>query len=213
MKIRELEELQTLLDKSMAERKKELLDIKLLINSTKNPILCKVGIALLSAHFEGFIKQAANYYVIHVGSQNKKLCELQTNFSAIHTHKIFSACACAESKKYTVCKDAIDKFLDHYRTYSFKIRDSVIDTNSNPSSKVFKNIVESIGLDFTKYETKKQFIDSDLLKNRNAIVHGEFVDISIDDFDTTFVVILEIMQLFYDQVLEAAINKVYLASH
>lgn len=51
----------------MAE--KELIDIKLLIHLTQNPTLCRVGIALLSAHFEGFIKQAANYYVVYVASQ------------------------------------------------------------------------------------------------------------------------------------------------
>ena len=63
MKIKKLEKLQDLLDQDMAWRKKELIDIKLLIHSTQNPTLCRVGIALLSAHFEGFIKQAANYYV------------------------------------------------------------------------------------------------------------------------------------------------------
>lgn len=70
MKIKKLEKLQDLLNKDMAWRKKELIDIKLLIHSTQNPTLCRAGIALLSAHFEGFIKQAANYYVVYVASQN-----------------------------------------------------------------------------------------------------------------------------------------------
>ncbi len=75
---------------------KELIDIKLLIHSTKNPTLCRAGIALLSAHFEGFIKQAANYYIIYVASQNLRLSDVQTNFVAIYAAKMFKACAISD---------------------------------------------------------------------------------------------------------------------
>lgn len=212
MKIKKLEKLQDLLNKDMAWQKKELIDIKLLIHSTQNPTLCRAGIALLSAHFEGFIKQAANYYVVYVASQNIKLSELSTNFVAIHSGKVFDPCA--TSDKITVYQRAIDDFLTNYTTLNFKVSYSpehpVIKTESNPSSIVVKNIFDSIGLDFSPYETKAHYIDTDLLSNRHAVVHGDNIRIEISDFDGTFEIITEIMRQFSEQVLDAAMSKKYL---
>lgn len=212
MKIKKLEKLQDLLDQDMAWRKKELIDIKLQIHSTQNPTLCRAGIALLSAHFEGFIKQAANYYVVYVASQNIKLSELRTNFAAIHSGKIFESCA--TSDKITVYQKAIDDFLINYSTLNFQVKYSpehpIIKTESNPSSVVVKNIFDSIGLDFSPYETKAHYIDTDLLSNRHSVVHGENIRIEISDFDNTFEIITGIMKQFSEQVLEAAISKKYL---
>ena len=215
MKIKKLEKLQDLLDQDMAWRKKELIDIKLLIHSTKNPVLCRVGIALLSAHFEGFIKQAANYYVVHVASQNIKISDLHTNFAAIHSGKLFDQCAASD--KITVYQKAIDDFLSNYDNLNFQVHYSrehpVIKTEGNPSSTVVRNIFDSIGLDFSPYETKTNYIDADLLSNRHSVVHGERVYIAISDFDSTFDTITEIMEQFSDQVITAAINKSYLKSN
>lgn len=212
MKIKKIEKLQDMLDKDLVWRKKELIDIKLLIHSTKNQTLCRAGLALLSAHFEGFIKQAANYYVVYVASQNIKVSMLNTNFVAIHTANLFYPCK--KSDKITVYQKTIDSFLEKYLNENFKVKysedDPVIKTDSNPSSIVVRNIIESIGLDFSPYETKINFIDSDLLRNRHKIVHGDNIRIEISDFDSTFEVITSIMRQFYDQIINAAIDKRYL---
>lgn len=213
MKIKKIEKLQNLLDQDIAWRKKELINIKSLIHATQNPTLCKAGIALLSAHFEGFLKLAANYYVVFVASQKIKLTDLNTNFVAIHTCKVFTPCA--SSDKISVHQRVIDDFLEKYFTHNFQVDYSpeqpIISTDSNPSSTVVKNIFDSIGLDFSPYETKKNYIDADLLSNRHKIVHGERIkDIEISDFDNTFKIILDIMVNFLDQILDAAINKKYL---
>lgn len=214
MKIKELEKLQDLLAKDLAWRKKELIDIKLLIHSTQNKTLCRVGIALLSAHFEGFIKQAANYYVVYVSSQNLKISDLTTNFAAIQAHSTFNECAVSD--KISVRKRAIDNFLEDYTTKNFQVDYSpehpIISTQSNPSSTVVKNIFASIGLDFAPYETKVNYIDSDLLSNRHSVVHGNKIYIEQSDFDSTLEIITEIMEQFSDQILDAACNKVYLKS-
>ena len=214
MKIKKLEKLQDLLAKDLAWRKKELIDIKLLIHSTQNKTLCRVGIALLSAHFEGFIKQAANYYVVYVSSQNLKISDLTTNFSAIQAHNTFDECAASD--KISVRKRAIDNFLEDYTTKNFRVDYSpehpIISTQSNPSSTVVKNIFASIGLDFTPYETKVHYIDSDLLSNRHGVVHGNKIYIEQSDFDSTLEIITGIMEQFSDQILDAACNKAYLKS-
>ncbi len=212
MKIKKLEKLQDLLDQDMAWRKKELIDIKLLIHSTQNRTLCRVGIALLSAHFEGFVKQAANYYIVYVASQGLKIADLTTNFAAIQARRTFDECAASD--KITVRQKAIDIFLEDYTTKTFKVDYSpehpIISTESNPTSKVVKNIILSIGLDFTPYETKVNYIDADLLSNRHSVVHGEKTYIEISDFDNTLKIITGIMEQFSNQIIDAACSKAYL---
>lgn len=212
MKIKKVEKLIDLIDKDKAWRIKELIDIKSMIHSTKNPLLCKVGIAMLSAHFEGLIKCLANYYVIHVSSQRIKLSMLDTGFTAIHLKEVFNPCL--SSSKLSVYKDSMDKFLTKYNSFKFNVKytkdEPIIQTDSNPSSIVLKNIFNTIGLDFSAYETKVNYIDADLLSNRHNIVHGEKVTISISEFDSTFDAITSLMEQFADQVKDAAINKSYL---
>jgi len=70
MKIKSIEKLQNVLDSDLVWRKKELIDLKLLIHSSDNPVFRRAGFALISAHFEGFVKFSANMYMIYVSSQN-----------------------------------------------------------------------------------------------------------------------------------------------
>ena len=92
MKIRKIEKLQDLLDGDFAWRKKELIDVQLMIHSSQNRTVCRMGLALLCAHFEGFVKLAANYYIIFISSQNLKMSELQMNFVAMYFQEKLSLC-------------------------------------------------------------------------------------------------------------------------
>lgn len=212
MKIRKIEKLQDLLDRDFAWRKKELIDLQLMIHSTNNKTICRMGLALLSAHFEGFIKLAANYYVIFVASQNLKINQLQFNFMAIHCSEGLKACN--ETQKISVYSRELEHIVNNYSNQKFHVRYSqdkpLVKTGGNPSSLVLKEILDSIGLDFMPYETKKNYIDADLLSNRHGIVHGEKIFITEDEFDNTMMNVLEIMEIFKEQVLSAAIDKHYL---
>ena len=59
----------------------------------------------------------------------------------------------------------------------------------------------------TDDDSKKKYIDSDLLKNRHGIVHGEKLFIDIKDFDNTYKIILDIMEMFSNKILNAALSK------
>lgn len=65
IKIKTVEQLEELLVQDLAWRKKEMISLKILVEKDKvnEPILLRAGIALLCAHFEGFIKRASNCYV------------------------------------------------------------------------------------------------------------------------------------------------------
>lgn len=212
MKIRSLEKLQNLLDSDLAWRKKELIDLKLLIHTGDNPTFRRAGFALLSAHFEGFIKFAANMYVVYVSSQKLPLSELTNNFLPFYFSGDFKSLL--STNKVSVQTRFINKLMLGYSNEKFNIPYTVdnptIKTEGNPTSLVLKEILLSVGLDYSAYETKNNYIDSDLLSNRHSIVHGEKAHISIEEWDTTLQNILIIINMINDQIMDAAISKKYL---
>jgi len=72
MKIKTIGKLQDKLDEDLAWRKKELFDFNQIVcsDSKRESIFVRAGIAVLCAHFERFIKLAANYYVVYVSDKN-----------------------------------------------------------------------------------------------------------------------------------------------
>lgn len=78
-KIKTVETLEELLMQDLAWRKKEMFSLKILVEKDEinEPILLRAGIALLCAHFEGFIKRASNYYIGYVAEQKKPYSELK----------------------------------------------------------------------------------------------------------------------------------------
>lgn len=212
MKIKSLGELQDYLEKDLVWRKKELIQIKLLAQLTRNSLYYRIGLVMLSAHFEGFIRTVARYYVVYVACQGFPLNKLRTNFNAIFFSKILVQDR--ESTKITCYTRKLNQILTQYPStifdVTYKQASSVIKTNSNPTSEVFEEIVASIGLSFEPYETKKKFINADLLKNRHAVAHGEPTKLEWHDFNETYKVIMEIMDCFSAQILEAAMKERHL---
>ena len=213
MKIITLDKFQDLIDADFIWRKKELIEFKLNIRTTKNPIYVRAGLSLLCAHFEGFIRQIANYYVMYVSSQNIPFSKLKSNFAAIYSFDKMKQYA--ESNKISIYNNSfLSSLLFEYNNKNFKVRYStnrpIIKTKGNPTSIIFEDIIHTIGLDFAPYKTKRNFIDSDLLSNRHKIIHGEKLYISMNDFEQTLNNILGIMETFHEQVFQAAYNCEYL---
>lgn len=213
MKIKSAEKLQDLIDSDIAWRKKELIEMRSLIHITNNPVYVRAGLALLCAHFEGFIKQASNYYIVYISDQKiSNLC-LSNNFIALQIKQKLSICA--SSDKTSVHAAFVNEFKNVINS-NFFVKYSqdkpIISTQSNPSSTVFEEIVKSIGLDFSLFETKKKYIDTDLLSNRHKIVHGEKTSISIGDFDETFKNIVWIIEEYRNLIYLAVAEKQYLTT-
>ncbi|EGT0692021.1 MAE_28990/MAE_18760 family HEPN-like nuclease [Clostridium perfringens] len=214
MKIKTIEKLQEKLEEDLSWRKKELINIKTLIedetNNIDKNILIRSGIALLCAHWEGYIRYVANMYIVYICNINIKTKELKENFLALLLRKDIVSSGMTE--KTSVHIRLIDKIKD-IRENKFYIRYSednrIIKTNSNLSYELFNEILKSINIE-NKYELKKNYIDYNLLKRRHEIVHGEKTEFEIEDFISTFNIITNILEEFKDQVISAAENKVYL---
>lgn len=212
MKIRTHENLYDALTNEIAWRKKELFDFKALVETTgftssKHRALLRAGIPLLYAHWEGFIKAGANFYLQYVSMQRLPHNELTSNFiamcikSELHDFQ--------QSNKISSQLFLVDFFMNDLAKQSSMPFRNMVHTESNLSSTVFHNIVLSLGLDYSFYETKEVLIDEKLLNSRNHIAHGNFLLVSDSEYSEIHEKILEMMEDFRNQIDNSALTKAY----
>ena len=211
MKIRTLEQLSDKLAEELAWRKIELSALKALIDlksfsSGKQKALLRSGITMLYAHWEGFIKVAANSYLEFVAMQSLPYNKLSKNFIALAMKdKLDQA---SETNKATIYTEIADFFMTRLSERSLIKYENRIAT-SNLSSSVFKEIICILGLDYSLYESKEVLIDEKLLKKRNMIAHGNYLDIDEQQYDELHIQVVGIMDNFRNQIDNCASTKQY----
>ncbi|WP_089273763.1 MAE_28990/MAE_18760 family HEPN-like nuclease [Puniceibacterium sediminis] len=201
--------MQTALDQEMAWRIKEIGVFKVGAgkNGPQRKPYIRAGVALLYAHWEGFIKSSSEIYLSYVESRALRYRDLKSCFvvfglkGKIHT--------LVESRKSLPNIEAMDFILSKMdETATLQIT-SAVNTDSNLTSKVFSNIAGSLDIDTTPYETRFHLIDSSLVERRNKVAHGEFLDIEGGDFSTLVDDILILMRLYKTDIENAASQEGY----
>ncbi|GAA3191442.1 MAE_28990/MAE_18760 family HEPN-like nuclease [Lentilactobacillus kefiri] len=219
VKINTLEKLQDKIDFELSWRKKEIIKLDFNIYQARihgnAKFTIREGYLLLYADWEGFIRTVANYYVIFVFSKKYKLKNLSTGFWVIYNFSEFNKIYKSPRKKAD--KSFVDNLITTLdkstnKSYIDKVKKRFINTNSNLNYDRFSEILYILGLDYNKYSLKKNYIDSVLLKNRNSIAHGEnmkftFTSDDVDEFRQALKIIIEIMNSFKEDILNAAINE------
>jgi MAE_28990/MAE_18760-like HEPN len=213
MKIRSLEDLNQRLTDDLIWRKKEISDLKSLIETksfsqSKHNALLRSGIMLLYAHWEGYIKTAATSYLEFVVRQKLTYEELAINFVAIAMKTKLNEAA--ETNKATVFTEVTDFMLNQMNQKSSIPYEDVVSTAANLSSSILREIVCLLGLDYSFYETKEVIINEQLLKRRNGIAHGEYLSLDRDEYQQLHDEILAMMEDFRTQIENNANQKLYL---
>lgn len=213
MKIRTVNELQDAIDSEMAWRKHELSAVRSNVSSARHfakDTAIRAGITLLYAHWEGAIKNIATYYLEYVAALGLPYGQLKPNFLAVALR--YDLKSFEESSKTTLHTNIVNDIINS-RTVKSKIPvEGIIKTNSNLNSEIFIEIMATIGLECTDYESSYKLIDTVLLQKRNMIAHGERLE-ALDLDETRYYEIhdkiLGLIQGFANQVLNAAILEQY----
>lgn len=206
MKIRTAEELQTRLDEDFAWRRKELTVIFTNVKSSKPLQLntnIRIGVVILYAHWEGFIKNAAEYYLVFVASKRLTLKQLSNSMIAIslkYKLKEFEA-----TNKNTIHTQLINFLLGDLDIRAQIPTENVINTQSNLNSSILREILSIVGVDYTSYELKEKYIDSQLLRIRNSVAHGQDPEISEDEFYQLYAEITTLMTSIKGEITNNAI--------
>jgi hypothetical protein len=210
--IRTLEQFSDSLAEDLAWRKQELSTLKSLIESAstlsvKEKMLLRSGITMLYAHWEGFIKSAASKYLEHVAMQRLRYSELSSNFVALALKQQLNDAS--ETNKATIFTQRIDFIrsqLDEPSSVPYK---DIVQTGSNLSSSILREITCLLSLDYSLYETKQVLIDEKLLSRRNSIAHGNFLQLDKQDYLELHEQVVGMMDVFRNQVENCATCESY----
>jgi hypothetical protein len=215
-KIRTQTDLSDALDKELSWRKKELSIIRSFIpkNQKKNnetlEAAIRCGVALLYAHWEGFIKNAGTFYVEYVANLRKPFKDLSSNFVAIGLRKELQEAA-SSSKMFGMLK-VTDTLINKLQTENSITSESAVQTKSNLSPERFKEIVQMLGLDYSLYETKEKLLGEKLVKARHEIAHGKYLPYEEKDYILIHDEVIALMEDFRTQIDNAVSLKKFLIS-
>jgi hypothetical protein len=208
-KIRTLAQLQEALDAGMSWRIKEISDFKL-VTKTQNPAsrtFIRAGIALVYAHWEGFIKAASEDYLNFVGNQGHVYRDLKTCFAVFGLKGKLTSLNASRKAKPNI--ETLDFILAEMNKPARMSMSSAINTESNLTSAIFANIAVSLDISPSPYETKFNLIDESLVNRRNKVAHGEYLDLSSTDFLTLADEILQMMRNYKTDIENAASQQNY----
>jgi hypothetical protein len=206
-------ELQELLDEEFAWRRKELSTIRADLNSasgaSRNALL-RAGVALLYAHWEGFVKIASESYVQYVGRRRLKYKELCPGFLALALRNRLKTFSGNDDASAHV--DFVQFLMGDLESNAHLPKLGVIKTGSNLNSKRLKVIVLTLGLDYSGFELKENLIDNQLLDSRNNIAHGRDLCPSLADFESLYQETTALLRNLKDQISNAVALRSYRAS-
>lgn len=207
--IRTITQFQDALDAEMGWRVKEIGAFQVASRSgnQNRKFFIRAGIALLYAHWEGFIKGASEHYLNFVSNQGHTYKELQSCFALFGLKgKLQLLSISRKSEPNIAAFNFISLELDKKARLSMG---SAINTESNLTSKVFANIATSLDINIDSYGTKFNLIDESLVNRRNKVAHGEHLDLGGLEFGELVDEILQLMRGYKTDLENAASMKSY----
>lgn len=224
------DDFEKILLEDLAWRKKEISEMYLIASDKGNEVLLKSLILILYAHWEGYIKQSSKLYIKYICEEKVHLCDLTFNFKAI-VLKLNISNVINSKENFTLSNEV--KFMEKYEKMQekrFKVNidinnefdKSIINTHDNLNPKVFKNILNILGLKYLdSFASRQKYIDMHLLGNRNAIGHGSKFDtenqddfeLSIEDIGKLKQFIIEVIDFYTVMMLDYIGSEYYLVNN
>lgn len=212
-KIRTVEDLDDAIDAEIAWRKQELSTALKLLQQSSGPAQkasLRSGVLILYAHWEGWVKAVAQLYVRYVNTKSIPYDSLSEAFLG---NALKTKMTAIEEATAPAVHNTFASFIQTGLSKGATLSESLVRTESNLSSSVFFDIVARLGLDRRDmYSLRAHMIDSELVSRRNTIAHGQYLDLTLKDFETLRTDVMELLELFTDDVRNAASTGRHLAS-
>jgi hypothetical protein len=203
-----------LLDEDLAWRKKELSSIMNSIHlayEKNEDVAVRIGVTMLYAHWQGYVKNAGNWYINYLKQLNLKYKDLTDNFITLSMKKKIKDCSTSnKTVTYLQVVHVLVNELGEVADIPYK---NAIDTTSNLNYEIFSDIIFTLGLNLNYYSTKKNLIDTMLLESRNKIAHGERYCIDKNELTILYKEILDMLEYFQTQIIDAVRKQLYLRNN
>lgn len=184
--------------------------------SSSQTYYCRAGSVMLCAHWEGFLRASIQTYVDYVFSQSLRLKDLATPFVAIYFFREVVTAGAARFPGSDGQHIKLARKIEASLEGSCDRPSWKVDTEGSPGSVVTGNILASaglnrmMGLDETGWSVQRVFIDTQLLKDRHKVAHGERYPISQSDFRDRSDRVIGMCELLLNLILDAAGSQAYL---
>ncbi len=212
-KARTLIELSDELDREYSWRFSELKAMKQCVNSAQSPsqssAAIRAGVALLYAHFEGFVKRSGELYLQHISMQRLKNEELKPNFlissidSSIRREGFNSIYGTRDLTQL------LESIFKTYKNRSYVQYKNMVKTKSNLRFSVLEKIFDTLHLPLGNIVLRRAKIN-ELVDSRNSIAHGEYLEVDKGYYLDLSAIILDTMSLTKSLIESSASNKDYL---
>lgn len=207
-----VENLVTQLYSELTWRRRELSDLKYSIRKADlvaKKVLCRSLVTMCYAHWEGYVKESAVKYFLHITLKKKKYSELKPQYyknvflirlEALYKKRLNTQHNC----------ELIDSILKSQDDKFSYINSQLIDTKSNLNTDVISDLCIICGFENSFFQENQVFIDIMLLKKRNAIAHGQYDAIQDSEIDEFVDKTLSIMEHFRTLIENKIYTKDYL---
>ena len=200
------------LDDDLANRRRELIDLRLQVATTRGAreaALSRTCVVMAYAHWEGFTKQAFRLYLEHLVKLRLKIVDLKYELQAL--------CLFAKMKGAMITGSSVGnaaallKDLDARSSDIFVVDGQQAVRVGNMTSENLKLLLELTALQYMPaYAMRENFIDSVVCKNRHLIAHGEMSRVAAADARSIVADVIALCQDVNNQVQTAAVYREYL---
>lgn len=208
MNIRTWTELEAKLNQEYTWRLQEISEIKTSVKASsgnKRDTFMRAGVALLYAHWEGFIKISSEAYLSFVANQRLCCSNLSTPFVA-HALKYDTKIGSCPMSHAEVMK-AVDYMRSSAGVRARFGHNGIVNTRSNLRADVFSEIANSVNVSSVPYETKFPIINTRLVDYRNHIAHGKFMKIDAEAYVELSDNVVLLINMYKNDIENAAITK------
>jgi hypothetical protein len=213
VKIRTVEALDQEIDAEISWRKQELTTALKLVQQASGPAQkanLRSGVLILYAHWEGWVKAVAQLYIRYV---NTKSISYEALSEAFLGNALKTKMTAVEEATKPMVHNKFATFIRSELSKGATLSEDLVRTESNLSSNVLFDILDRLGLERRpQYLLRANMIDIDLVHRRNTIAHGQYLDLTLDDFKTLRADTMELLELFTDDVRNAASTGQHLAT-
>lgn len=200
-----------LLNADRTWRIRELSDLSTAIKNADEagrPVLMRALVAITYAHWEGYVKSAAQQYLEFVARRKFYFRQLDRQHVKNYFMPRLDSLSQSRHSFAMKCK-IIEDILNSADTQFKRVHPDLIRTD-NLNSQVMESICEVCGVDPQPYLDKAEYIDDKLLKRRNAIAHGEDILVPVEDLKSITDPAIELMRRFGNDIENALVLKKYL---
>ncbi|MCK2221908.1 MAE_28990/MAE_18760 family HEPN-like nuclease [Actinomadura sp. ATCC 31491] len=201
------------LDRDLAARRRELIDLRLLVSAadgSRGMMIARTCQVMAYAHWEGFSKHALRRYLDHLVKMRVKLGDLKYELQALALMGHMKEAVAAE--RSVTGSASLLRTLDCRGTELFSVDAGEVIRVGNMTSENLRTLLECVALPYlADYSIRENFIDSVVCGRRHRIAHGEWQPIATSEARSVIGDVLKLCTTLNDQVQTAALYKQYLA--